>query len=242
MDNIIGRVHSFESFSTLDGPGVRYVIFLQGCPLRCKYCHNRDTRDVNLGDVYTVDEVVEKVLNYKEYIAENGGVTISGGEPLIQLDFVIEIFKKLKKHGIHTALDTAGFVDIDKIKDLLDYTDLVILDLKQMDNDCHKELIGVSNEKILKFAKYLSDMNVPMWIRHVLVPGHTDDEQHLAKLKEFIQTLKSVEKVEVLGYHWLGKEKWDLLGEQHPLEGVREASEQDVKRAEEILEIYKYKK
>jgi len=155
MDNIIGRVHSFESFSTLDGPGVRYVIFLQGCPLRCKYCHNRDTRDVNLGDVYTVDEVVEKVLNYKEYIAENGGVTISGGEPLIQLDFVIEIFKKLKKHGIHTALDTAGFVDIDKIKDLLDYTDLVILDLKQMDNDCHKELIGVSNEKILKFENIL---------------------------------------------------------------------------------------
>ena len=237
--NITGRVHSFESFSTVDGPGVRFVIFLQGCPLRCKYCHNRDTQDVNLGEIYTVDEVVEKVLNYKEYIAENGGVTISGGEPLIQLDFVIEIFKKLKEHNIHTTLDTSGFIDVDKLNDLLDYTDLVLLDLKQMDDDSHKDLIGVSNEKILKFAKHLSDNNIPMWIRHVLVPGHTDNEEHLIRLKEFIQTLNSVEKVEVLGYHTMGKDKWELLGEAYPLEGVPEASEQDVLKAEEILEIGK---
>lgn len=235
--NITGRVHSFESFSTVDGPGVRFVIFLQGCPLRCKYCHNRDTRDVNLGEVYTAQQVVEKVLNYKEYIYENGGVTISGGEPLIQLDFVIELFKKLKEHNIHTTLDTSGFIDTDKLKDLLEYTDLVLLDLKQMDDDSHKDLIGVSNEKILKFAKHLSDNNIPMWIRHVLVPGHTDDEEHLIKLKEFIQTLNSVEKVEVLGYHTMGKDKWELLGEKYPLEGVPEASEQDIARAEEILGI-----
>lgn len=237
--NITGRVHSFESFSTVDGPGVRFVIFLQGCPLRCKYCHNRDTRDVNLGEVYTVDEVVEKVLNYKEYIQNNGGVTISGGEPLIQLDFVIGIFKRLKEHNIHTALDTSGFIDADKLKDLLDYTDLVLLDLKQMDDDSHKDLIGVSNEKILKFAKHLSDMSVPMWIRHVLVPGYTDNEEHLIKLKEFIQTINSVEKVEVLGYHTMGKDKWEQLGETYPLEGVPEASEQDTLRAEKILEIVK---
>lgn len=239
MESIKARVHSFESFSTLDGPGIRYVIFLQGCPLRCKYCHNRDTRDPKFGQVYTVDEIVEKILHYKEYMGENGGVTVSGGEPLLQLDFVIQLFKRLKEHNIHTALDTSGFIDIEQLKDLLTYTDLVLLDLKQMDNDSHKELIGVSNEKILKFAKYVSENNVPMWIRHVLVPGITDDEKHLNKLRGFIKTLKSVEKIEVLGYHWLGKEKWELLGEKHPLEGVPEATSQDVQRAEKILGIEK---
>lgn len=237
--NITGRVHSFESFSTVDGPGVRFVIFLQGCPLRCKYCHNRDTREMNLGDVYTVNEVVEKVLHYKEYMGEHGGVTVSGGEPLVQLDFVIELFKKLKEHGIHTALDTSGFIDTYKLKDLLEYTDLVLLDLKQMDDDSHKDLIGVSNEKILKFAKNLSDNNIPMWIRHVLVPGHTDNEQHLIMLKEFIQTLKCVEKIEVLGYHTMGKDKWEILGEKYPLEGVPEAKDEDIARAEKILGIQK---
>lgn len=239
MDNIKGRVHSFESFSTLDGPGIRYVIFLQGCPLRCKYCHNRDTRDINLGTLYTVDEIVNKIEKYKEYIGDKGGVTVSGGEPLLQIDFVIELFKKLKEKNIHTTLDTSGFIDIDKLKDLLKYTDLVLLDLKELDNDTHKDLIGVSNEKTLKFAKHLSDNNIPMWIRHVLVPGITDSKEHLEMLREFVKTLKTVEKVEVLGYHTLGKEKWDLMGEKHPLEGVPEASEKDVKRAEKILDIKK---
>ena len=235
MNSIKGRIHSFESFSTLDGPGIRYVIFLQGCPLRCKYCHNRDTRDPNLGDIYTVDEVVEKVLNYKEYMGDKGGVTVSGGEPLLQIDFVIELFKKLKEHGIHTTLDTSGFIETSKVKDLLKYTDLVLLDLKEMNNEVHKDLVGVDNNKILKFAKHLSDNNIPMWIRHVLVPGITDSKEHLEQLKEFIQTLKTVEKVEILGYHWLGKEKWELMGEKHPLEGVPEASAEDVSLAEKIL-------
>lgn len=237
MGSITGRVHSFESFSTLDGPGIRYVIFLQGCPLRCKYCHNRDTRDINLGEVYTVDGIVEKVLRYKEYMGDKGGVTVSGGEPLMQIDFVIELFKELKKYGIHTTLDTSGYINVSKLKNLLEYTDLVLLDLKQMDNNVHKDLIGVSNEKILKFAKHLSDNNIPMWIRHVLVPGITDDEIHLNKLKEFIQTLKTVEKVEILKYHTMGKEKWDRIGEKYPLEGVPEATEQDKQKAEKILGI-----
>ncbi len=237
MDKIKGRIHSFESFSTLDGPGVRFVIFLQGCPLRCKYCHNRDTRDPKLGQVYTVDEVVKKITNYKEYMGDKGGVTVSGGEPLLQIDFVIELFKKLKAKGIHTTLDTSGFIDVENLKDLLDYTDLVLLDIKEMDDDTHKDLIGVSNEKILKFAKHLSDNNIPMWIRHVLVPGITDSEKHLKDLNKFIKTLKSVEKVEVLGYHWLGKEKWELMGEKHPLEGVQEASDEDISKAEKLLGI-----
>jgi len=237
MDKIKGRIHSFESFSTLDGPGVRFVIFMQGCPLRCKYCHNRDTRDPNLGEVYTADEVVNKITNYKEYMGDKGGVTVSGGEPLLQIDFVIELFKKLKAKGIHTTLDTSGFIDIENLKDLLDYTDLVLLDIKEMDDNTHKDLIGVSNEKVLKFAKHLSDKNIPMWIRHVLVPGITDLEKHLKDLNKFIRTLKTVEKVEVLGYHWLGKEKWELMGEIYPLEGVPEASNEDISKAEKLLGI-----
>ena len=237
MEKVTGRIHSFESFSTVDGPGVRYVIFLQGCPLRCKYCHNRDTRDVHLGEVYDTESIVEKILNYREYMGEDGGVTVSGGEPLLQIDFVIDLFKRLKAEGIHTAIDTSGFVDVDKLKDLLDYTDLVILDLKEMDNDTHKDLIGVDNAKILKFAEHLSNEGVPMWIRHVLVPTITDKEEHLIKLKEFVSTLKTVEKVEVLGYHTLGSEKWEMIGDKFMLEGIAEASSDDVKRAEQILGI-----
>ena len=237
MEKVTGRIHSFESFSTVDGPGVRYVIFLQGCPLRCKYCHNRDTRDVHLGEVYDAETIVEKILNYREYMGEDGGVTVSGGEPLLQIDFVIDLFKRLKAEGIHTAIDTSGFVDVDKLKDLLDYTDLVILDLKEMDNDTHKDLIGVDNAKILKFAEHISNSGVPMWIRHVLVPTITDKEEHLLKLKEFVSTLKNVEKVEVLGYHTLGSEKWEMIGDKFMLEGIPEARADDVKKAEQILGI-----
>ena len=237
MEKVTGRIHSFESFSTVDGPGVRYVIFLQGCPLRCKYCHNRDTRDVHLGEVYDTESIVEKILNYREYMGEDGGVTVSGGEPLLQIDFVIDLFKRLKTEGIHTAIDTSGFVDVDKLTDLLDYTDLVILDLKEMDNDTHKDLIGVDNAKILKFAEHISNSGVPMWIRHVLVPTITDKEEHLIKLKEYVSTLKNVEKVEVLGYHTLGSEKWDMIGDKFMLEGIPEASADDVKKAEQILGI-----
>ena len=237
MEKVTGRIHSFESFSTVDGPGVRYVIFLQGCPLRCKYCHNRDTRDVHLGEVYDAETIVEKILNYREYMGEDGGVTVSGGEPLLQIDFVIDLFKRLKAEGIHTAIDTSGFVDVDKLKDLLDYTDLVILDLKEMDNDTHKDLIGVDNAKILKFAEHISNSGVPMWIRHVLVPTITDKEEHLIKLKEYVSTLKNVEKVEVLGYHTLGSEKWEMIGDKFMLEGIPEASGEDVKKAEQILGI-----
>ena len=237
MEKVTGRIHYFESFSTVDGPGVRYVIFLQGCPLRCKYCHNRDTRDVHLGEVYDAETIVEKILNYREYMGEDGGVTVSGGEPLLQIDFVIDLFKRLKAEGIHTAIDTSGFVDVDKLKDLLDYTDLVILDLKEMDNDTHKDLIGVDNAKILKFAEHISNSGVPMWIRHVLVPTITDKEEHLIKLKEYVSTLKNVEKVEVLGYHTLGSEKWEMIGDKFMLEGIPEASGEDVKKAEQILGI-----
>ena len=231
------KVHSIESFGTVDGPGIRFVLFLQGCHLQCKYCHNRDTWDINGGEYKSVDEIVEKINRYKNYIIPSGGgVTVTGGEPLIQASFVLELFKKLKENGIHTCVDTSGmFALTDGIKEVLKYTDLVLLDIKHIDDEKCKELVGVSNKKELEFARYLSDNNIKMWIRQVLVPGYTDDRQDLLKLKDFLATLKTIEKVQILPYHNMGKYKWEKLGLEYPLEGVREASQEDVDRAKKIL-------
>ena len=233
-----GRIHSFESLGAVDGPGVRFVVFMQGCSLKCKYCQNRDTWNLKGGTTYSSDEIVEKILRYKNYIMPNGGVTISGGEPLLQAKFLIELFTELKKYNIHTCIDTAGSVVLtDEIKELIDLTDLFLLDIKCINDEKAINLTGVSNKKELEFARYLSSINKPMWIRQVLVPGYTDDEQDLIKLREFISTLKSVEKVEILPYHDLGKFKWEQLGEIYPLENVRTANNADVIRAKRILEI-----
>lgn len=233
-----GRIHSFESLGAVDGPGVRFVVFMQGCSLKCKYCQNRDTWNLKGGTTYSSDEIVEKILRYKNYIMPNGGVTISGGEPLLQTKFLIELFTKLKNYNIHTCIDTSGSVVLtDEIKELIDLTDLFLLDIKCINDEKAINLTAVSNKKELEFARYLSNINKPMWIRQVLVPGYTDDEQDLIKLREFISTLKFVEKVEVLPYHDLGKFKWEQLGEVYPLENVRTANNDDVKRAKEILEI-----
>lgn len=233
-----GRIHSFESLGAVDGPGVRFVVFMQGCSLKCKYCQNRDTWNLKGGTTYSSDEIVEKILRYKNYIMPNGGVTISGGEPLLQTKFLIELFTKLKKYNLHTCIDTSGSVVLtDEIKELIDLTDLFLLDIKCINDEKAINLTGVSNKKELEFARYLSNINKTMWIRQVLVPGYTDDEQDLIKLKEFISTLKSVERVEVLPYHDLGKFKWEQLGEVYPLEKVRTANNDDVKRAKEILKI-----
>lgn len=233
-----GRIHSFESLGAVDGPGVRFVIFMQGCTLKCKYCQNRDTWDFHGGTSYTVEEILEKILRYKNYIMPNGGVTISGGEPLLQAKFLIELFTKLKELGIHTCIDTAGIFSLtDDIKKLIDLTDLFLLDIKCINDEKAKDLIGVSNKKGLEFARYLSYLNKPLWIRQVLVPSITDDEQDLLDLKEFISTLKTVEKVEILPYHDLGKFKWEKLGCKYELEGYRTANNEDVKKAKEILGI-----
>ena len=213
MDELLGRIHSLETLGTVDGPGIRFVVFMQGCPLKCKYCHNRDTWEINSGKTYTVDELIKKILRSKSYFeASSGGVTVSGGEPLLQVEFVTELFKRLKEKKIHTALDTAGSLPInDKIKELLKYTDLVLLDIKHIDKEKSIDLIGTSNKNNLNFAKYLSNNRIPMWIRQVLVPGYTDDKQDLLKLKEFISSLNSVKKIEILPYHNLGKFKWEKL-------------------------------
>ena len=233
------KVHSTESFGTVDGPGIRFVIFLQGCHLQCKYCHNRDTWDMNGGEYKSVDEIVEKIKRYKNYIIPSGGgVTVTGGEPLLQVKFLIELFKKLKQEGIHTCIDTSGMVELtDDIKHVLRYTDLVLLDIKHIDEEKCKELVGFSNKKELKFARYLSDNNIKMWIRQVLVPGYTDDEVDLIKLRDFIKTLKTVERIQILPYHSMGKYKWKKLGLEYPLENIIEAKQEDVERARRILNV-----
>ena len=232
------KIHSFESFGTVDGPGIRYVIFLQGCHLKCKYCHNRDTWDMNGGFYSSLDEIMNKIDNYKNYITPNGGVTVTGGEPLLQVHFLIELFKRLKEKNIHTCIDTSGMVDItDDIKLLLSYTDLVLLDIKHIDPAKCKELVGFSNEKEINFAKYLSENGIDMWIRQVLIPGYTDDENDLKKLRNFINCLDTVKKVELLPYHDMGKYKWKKLGFNYELENVKAPTNDEIKKAKEILEI-----
>lgn len=233
------KVHSTETFGTVDGPGIRFVLFLQGCHLKCKYCHNRDTWDISGGEYKTLDEIFDKIIRYKNYIVPSGGgVTVTGGEPLIQVKFIIELLKKLKENGINTCIDTSGMFPItDDVKEVLKYTDLVLLDIKHIDDEKCKDLVGFSNKKELEFARYLSDNNIHMWIRQVLVPTLTDDEEDLKRLKEFISSLKTVDKVEILPYHSTGKYKWKELGLKYELENIREATNEDVKRAKEILGI-----
>lgn len=233
-----GRVHSIETFGTVDGPGIRFVLFLQGCHLQCKYCHNRDTWNMNGGEYKSLDDIFEKIMKYKNYIYPNGGVTVTGGEPLLQVNFLIELFKKLKKENIHTCVDTSGMVALtDDIKKLLSLTDLVLLDIKHINSEKCKNLVGFNNEKELAFARYLSDNNIHMWIRQVLVPGYTDDEQDLLQLKDFISSLSTVDKVEILPYHDMGRYKWENLGFKYELDGVRIANDDDVNRAKNLLGI-----
>ena len=236
-----GYVHSIETFGLVDGPGVRFIAFLAGCAMRCKYCHNPDSWHFG-GEEYEASELLKKAIRYKNYWKNGGGITVSGGEPMLQAEFVTELFTLAKKEGIHTTLDTAGQPwkkDEDKFKKLLDVTDLVMLDIKEIDCEAHKELTGVPNDNIIEFAHYLSDIGKPMWIRHVLVPGLTDSEESLKKTKELVDSLKTVEKVEILPYHSLGKSKWDKLGIDYPLGDTPAPTEDELKRAEGILYLTK---
>lgn len=234
-----GRIHSFESFGTVDGPGIRFVVFMQGCPLRCKYCHNPDTWEFSGGKKYTPEEVAAQALRYKSYFSGGGGVTVSGGEPLLQIEFVTELFTILKEKGVHTALDTSGILfnpenpaAVDK---LLNVCDLVLLDIKHIDDKEHAHLTGSSNKSVLAFAKYLSDKGKDIWIRHVLVEGITDNDLYLHSLKEFIDGLSTVKKVEVLPYHSMGEVKYEKLGLSYPLKGLTPPAAERIKNAKKIL-------
>lgn len=238
MENLTGRIHSFETLGAVDGPGIRFVLFMQGCPLRCKYCHNRDTWDLKGGTEYTVDEIFNKIIRYKNYfITSNGGVTVSGGEPLLQPDFLIELFTRLKQAGIRTALDTSGMFDItEKIKKLIDLTDLFLVDIKCINDEICKDLVGRSNKKELEFIKYLDSIGKEIWIRQVIVPTITDKEEDLYKLRDFINSIDSISRVDLLPYHDLGKYKWIELNEVYPLENIRVANSNDIDRVKAILE------
>lgn len=219
-EEIIGNIHSIESCGTVDGPGIRFVVFLQGCPMRCLYCHNPDTWATYSNKKMSVAEILSQYDGVKEFV-KNGGLTVTGGEPLLQTDFVTELFKEAKEKGIHTALDTSGVLfnpaNTDKIDLLLKYTDLVMLDIKHIDDIEHKKLTGHSNKNILKFAKYVSDKGISMWIRHVVVPEITYNEKYLTELGEFIKTLKTVKALDVLPYHDMAKSKYKELGLRYEL-------------------------
>lgn len=236
---VSGKIHSVETLGAADGPGLRFVLFLQGCSLRCKYCHNPDTwAACNAERTATAEDIANEIIRYKNYFGKKGGVTVSGGEPLLQLDFLTELFKILKQNGIHTAIDTSGapYNEYDpRYKELLALTDLVILDIKHIDDLKCRELTGTGNIATKKFAKTLSDNGVAMWIRQVLVPGLTDDENDLKHTREWINTLKTVERVEVLPYHTLGKPKYEQLELSYPLGDTPIPTREQIDKAKAIL-------
>lgn len=234
-----GKIHSIETFGTVDGPGIRFVIFMQGCTLKCKYCHNRDTWNVHGGKTVSKEELIKEITKYKSYIdTSGGGITVSGGEPLLQTTFITELFKDLKSLGFHTALDTSGALPLSEpIKELLKYTDLVLLDIKHINPEKCVDLTGYTNKNTLEFAKYLSNINLPVWIRQVIVPGYTDDKFDLLDLKKFISTLSNVEKVELLPYHSLGKFKWKEIGVPYELENVPSPTPEEIEKVKNLLEI-----
>lgn len=236
-----GYVHSIETFGTVDGPGTRYVVFVQGCPMRCKYCHNPDTWTPNVGNQMDTDEIIKDYEGYKEFY-ENGGMTVTGGEPLLQIDFLTELFEKAKAHGIHTALDTSGIIYnennaalMKKFDRLIQSVDLVLLDIKHIDPEKHKELTSQPNDQILAFARYLDRNNIPVWIRHVVVPGITDNEEYLTKLGEFLATLNNIKALDILPYHTMGVVKYENLGIDYPLKGVPALTKEQGHAAREIV-------
>lgn len=245
-NKIYGRIHSIETFGSVDGPGVRYCIFLQGCDMRCRYCHNPETWDKHSDDVVTPEKALNDALRYKTYWKNKGGITVSGGEALLQIDFVTELFGLAKLKGVNTVLDTSGNPFslepeyLEKFDKLMAVTDLFILDIKHIDGEKHKWLTGHDNRNILALAKYLSENNKKMWIRHVLVPTITDDENDLIKLGEFVKSLNTVERFEVLPYHTLGLVKWDKLGWNYSLNDIKPPTEEQIKRAEELLDTASY--
>ena len=221
-----GRIHSIESFGTVDGPGLRFVVFTQGCPMRCAYCHNPDTWAMHAGELMSPADIIEQYERNRSFY-KNGGLTVTGGEPLVQIDFLIDLFTLAKEHDIHTCIDTSGIMYhpentnfINKLDKLMTLTDLVMLDIKHIDPDKHRELTKHPNSGILAFVQYLSDHDIPMWIRHVVVPGITDDEKYLYQLGQFIAPFRNLKVLDILPYHTMGTVKYEKLGIDYPLKDV----------------------
>ena len=246
-EKITGIINDTESFGAVDGPGIRFIVFMQGCHMRCRYCHNPETWALTGGTERTPEDVLKQALRYKTYWKNGGGITVSGGEALVQIDFVTKLFQLCKEQGINTCLDTSGnpFTReepfFSKFKELMEVTDLVMLDIKQIYEDKHKILTGWSNSNILDMAEYLSETGESVWIRHVLVPGGSDDDEQLIELDKFIKTLKNVDRVEVLPYHSLGTFKWEELGIDYPLKDVLPPSKERIENANKLLHTEDYK-
>ncbi|MBD1577897.1 pyruvate formate lyase 1-activating protein [Vibrio sp. S11_S32] len=236
-----GRIHSYESCGTVDGPGIRFIVFTQGCMMRCMYCHNRDTWDTHGGKEVTVEEIITEAKSYRHFMkASGGGITCSGGEAMLQPEFVRDLFKSAHEEGIHTCLDTNGYIrkHTDVIDEVLAVSDLVMLDIKHMKDEIHHDFIGVSNRRTLDFARYLHKIGQKTWVRYVIVPGYTDDVESVEMLGEFIKDMDNIEKIELLPYHQLGAHKWEALGFDYPLDGVNPPPKETMELMVETLSKY----
>ncbi len=237
-----GFIHSTESFGSVDGPGIRFLIFLQGCPMRCQFCHNPDSWAVGKGEEMTADELLDKAERFRTYWGDKGGITVSGGEALMQIDFLIELFEKAHQRGINTCLDTSAQpftrkgIFFEKFERLMSVTDTVLLDIKHIDEEEHRKLTWHSNKNILDCARYLSDIGKPVWIRHVLIPGITDKDEYLEQLSEYLSTLSNLERIEILPYHTMGIFKYEKLGIPYPLEEIEPPTSERVTHANAILQ------
>ena len=232
-----GYINSFESFGTKDGPGIRFVVFMQGCPLRCLYCHNVDTwelRDKNY--INSPEEVIAELNKVKAFLT--GGITVSGGEPLLQADFVLELFKLCKENNIHTALDTSGYIFTEKSKKVLEYTDLVLLDIKHIDKEMYKKITSVDLEPTLNFLKYLEEIKKPTWIRYVLLPGYSDDIKDLNEWANFVSKFSVVKRVDILPFHQMAIYKWEKTAREYKLKDTKIPTKDEIKKAEDIFKKY----
>ena len=237
--DVRGRIHSIETMGTVDGPGIRYVVFMQGCPMRCIFCHNRDTWDPKGGTEMTVEGLVHDIQKYKSFMEfSGGGVTVTGGEPTLQPQFVTKLFEEVKKLGLNTAIDTSGFVDIEKVKELLELTDLVLLSIKHIREDKHIELTGVGMKKVWDFLNYLSEIKKALWIRYVIIPGYTDDEKDIRELAKKLKEYDNIQLVEILPYHNMGAYKWESMGLEYPLKHVIPPKDKDIDKAKMIFKEY----
>lgn len=243
----IGYLHSLETFGSVDGPGIRFVLFLQGCRLRCQFCHNPDSWRLHAGEKITAEEMIEKARKYRAYWGEKGGITASGGEPLLQMDFLLDFFALAKEEKMHTCIDTAGQPFsreepfFGKFNRLMHLTDLLLLDIKHMDEEGHRRLTGASNQNILDMAQYLSETGKPVWIRHVLVPERNDSDEYLLQLRDFVRSLHNVRRFEVLPYHTMGKYKWEELHIPYPLTGIDPPKKERIAYVNRLLGTEEYR-
>ena len=235
-DAIMGRIHSIETLGAVDGPGLRYVLFVQGCPLKCLYCHNPDSWDFTKGTLTNSKSVVENIKPYISFI-KNGGVTISGGEPLAQPEFVLDIINRCHELGLHVAIDTSGAINLRAVSHVIDAADMLLLDIKALDDDVFTELTSVSNAATMRILEYTRVTNKPIWIRHVLVPGYTLDYKKLENLADFLMLYPNIQKIELLPFHKMGEFKWEELGKEYKLYDTREPTFEEIQKAEEIFKV-----